>query len=110
MPLAQGITPRYHRSMKKSSRSAICGTLAMVLTSLIAPPVFAADGANRQKLVVLDIELTGDLGGPQFTAEHEARLRKESDLLREELRQSGLYTLLDLAPAQSLVTKLKSQQ
>jgi hypothetical protein len=96
--------------MKQPSRSGICGTLAIVLTGLIATPAFAAGSTGRPKLVVLDIELTGDLGGPQFTAEHETRLRKESDNLRQELRQSGLYAVVDVAPAEPLITKLKSQQ
>jgi hypothetical protein len=96
--------------MKQLSRSGICGTLAIVLTGLIATPAFAADSAGKPKLVVLDIELTGDLGGPQFTAEHETRLRKESDNLRQELRRTGLYTVVDLAPAEPLINKLKSQQ
>jgi hypothetical protein len=61
-------------------------------------------------LAVLDIELTGDLGGAQFAAEHEARLKMESDKLREELAHSGLYRLVDTAGAQTLITQLKSQQ
>jgi len=96
--------------MTRSTSPGICAALAIVLASLIATPSFAADSGGKPKLAVLDIELTGDLGGPKFTAEHETRLRKESDSLRQELRQSGLYTVLDLAPAEPLITKLKSQQ
>jgi hypothetical protein len=44
----------------------------------------------KPKLVVLNIELTGDLGGPQITAEHAARLKTESAILRRELESSGL--------------------
>jgi Protein of unknown function (DUF2380) len=83
-----------------------CGVLAI----LIAASSLAAAAPSKPKLVVLDIELTGDLGGPQFTAEHEARLRMESDELRQELERSGLYTIADSTPAQPLITKLKSQQ
>ncbi len=82
------------------------GTLAM-LAMLLAAPAFAAD---KPKLVVLDIELTGDTGGPAFAAEHEARLRMESDRLRQELQQTGLYDIIDVAPARPLITKLQSQQ
>jgi hypothetical protein len=88
-------------------------TLVIQIIAAIAAATCAADlpaQTNRPKLVVLDIELTGDLGGPQFTAAHEARLRMESDKLRQELGQSGLYTILDSAPAQALINKLKSQQ
>jgi hypothetical protein len=83
------------------------------MTIALATPAFAADmdaATNKPKLVVVDIELTGDLGGPKFTAEHEARLRMESDKLRQELGQSGLYVVVDSAPAHQLITKLKSQQ
>jgi hypothetical protein len=92
--------------MKHPILRGFCGALAI----LIAGSAFAAAAPDKPKLVVLDIELTGDLGGPKFTAEHEARLRMESDELRQELGQSGLYTVVDITPAQPLITKLKSQQ
>jgi hypothetical protein len=79
----------------------------LVVLALSAAPAFAAD---KPTLVVLDIELTGDTGGARFTAEHDARLKMESERLRQELQQSGLYVLVDPAPAQPLITKLKSQQ
>ena len=85
---------------------------AAILLSVVASAWPAnADGAHDiPKLVVLDIELTGDLGGPRFAAEHETRLRMESDKLRAELAQSHLYRVLDNAPAQALITRLRSQQ
>jgi hypothetical protein len=70
----------------------------------------AAPGGPRPKLVILDLELSGDLGGPEFKAEHETRLRMESARLRQELAASGLYQVLDNAPAQAQIDKLKSQQ
>jgi Protein of unknown function (DUF2380) len=85
----------------------VCGTLAIILAALVAVP---APALQKPTLVVLDIELTGDTGGPQFAAEHEARLRMESDKLRQELQLSGLYTVVDTAPAQPLIAKLQSQQ
>jgi hypothetical protein len=103
----------YHQMMKHRTLRALCGTLAITIAATVAAPTWAANphiATEKPKLVVLDIELTGDLGGPQFTAEHEARLRMESDKLRQELEQSGLYTLVDGTPAQPLITKLKSQQ
>jgi hypothetical protein len=87
--------------------------LAIVIAwvGLILPSarVVAAE-PDKPKLVVLDIELTGDLGGPQFAAEHAARLKKESDILRQQLANSGLYQIVDTTPAQALITRLKSQQ
>ena len=64
----------------------------------------------KPELVVLDIELTGDVGGPQFIAEHAARLKTESAILRRELENSGLYQVLDNTPALPLINRLESQQ
>jgi hypothetical protein len=84
---------------------------AVALTSLLSSfPVTAAPSHSKPKLVVLDIELTGDLGGPQFAVEHGARLKKESDLLRQQLADSGLYRIVDTTPAQAAIARLKSQQ
>jgi hypothetical protein len=85
----------------------IRGALAIIASALVAGPALAA---NKPTLVVLDIELTGDTGGPQFAQEHEVRLKMESDELRRDLQQSGLYTVIDAAPAQSLISKLTAQQ
>jgi hypothetical protein len=85
----------------------VCCTLAIVTAAAFAGPAFAA---KKPTLVVLDIELTGDTGGPQLAQEHDVRLKMESDRLREGLQQSGLYTVVSTAPAQPLITKLRSQQ
>ena len=53
--------------------------------------------------------MTGDTGGPQFAAEHTARLQMESDKLRHELGLSGLYRIVDTSPAQPLITTLAAQ-
>ncbi|HWJ34312.1 MAG TPA: DUF2380 domain-containing protein [Steroidobacteraceae bacterium] len=66
--------------------------------------------AKLPKLVVLDIELTGDLGGPDFTAEHDARLATESARLRQDLERTGMYRILDAGNAKSTIDRLKSQQ
>jgi hypothetical protein len=58
----------------------------------------------------LDIELTGDTGGPAFAAEHTARLQMASTRLREELRQAGHYHIVDLSPARGLLDELRSRQ
>ncbi len=94
--------------MNKLIACELCRTLAVFL--ITATPTIAAEVAHKPELVVLDIELTGDTGGPQFAAEHDARLHMESDTLRQELQQSGLYSVVDAAAAESLITKLKSQQ
>ncbi len=86
------------------------GAPPLVLLAVLG--LFGTAGAapSGLKLVVLDIELTGDLGGPEFTAEHTTRLKKESAILRGELAKSGLYQVLDNTPALPLIERLKSQQ
>jgi hypothetical protein len=83
---------------------------AMCLVALFATGTMAAAAPPPPRLVVLDIELTGDPGGPELRAEHEARLRMASARLRQELARSGLFRVSDTAPAQALIDKLKSQQ
>lgn len=61
------------------------------------------------KLVVLDVEITGDLGGAELAAEHQARLGLASGKLRESLAHTGLYQLLDTTPAETTIDELKSR-
>lgn len=72
------------------------------------PP--ASDATGLPTLVLLDLELTGDLGGPEFTAEHERRLKTETNRLREDLQRTGLYRILDPAAAQGTIDALRSRQ
>ena len=76
------------------------------------PPTAAAVGsaAEPPTLVVLDLELSGDLGGPELVQEHAARLVTESARLRADLAQSGLYRLIDNGPAQKAIDTRKGQQ
>lgn len=76
----------------------------------VATPVETRDAAPLPALAVLDLELSGDLGGPEFTAEHAARLRTESARLRGDLAATGLYRMVDMAPAQGTIDRLTSQQ
>lgn len=92
-----------------SKRAVLMGLLASI--GLLAPMTDLANATpEKTRLVVLDIELTGDLGGPQLTGEHAARLKTESTILRHELENSGLYQVLDNTPAEPLINQLQSQQ
>lgn len=73
--------------------------MAWATATLAAPP----------KLLVLDVELTGDDGGAAFASEHQARLTLASTKLRESLAHTGLYELVDSAPAQNTLDELKSR-
>jgi hypothetical protein len=59
--------------------------------------------------VVLDVELTGDLGGPELEAEHDARMKMASARLRENISRTGLYAVIDPAPAQDFIDQLASR-
>jgi uncharacterized protein DUF2380 len=89
-------------------RALLMGLLATI--GLLGLADLATAAPAKPQLVVLDIELTGDLGGPQLTAEHAARLRTESAILRRALEASGLYQVLDNTPALPLINQLESQQ
>jgi Protein of unknown function (DUF2380) len=83
--------------------------LLLCLALIICAAANSQGPAVPPKLVVLDVELTGDLGGAEFAAEHQARLNLASDKLRERLSHTGLYQLVDRASAQSDMDELKSQ-
>lgn len=83
--------------------------LALATAGAGVPLVATSDAAPPTRLAVLDVEIMGDLGGPKLAAEHEARLAMASARLRSELEASGLYQLVDNAPARDLIERLKSQ-
>jgi hypothetical protein len=74
------------------------------------PGPLAGHFVFKPRLAVLPLELTGDLGGADFAAEHATRLKIESDRLRRDLEGTALYEVVDAAPAQADIDKLKSQQ
>jgi PQQ-dependent catabolism-associated CXXCW motif protein len=80
-------------------------------TKVAAPqgPAARTDG-RLPALAILDLELTGDLGGPEFAAEHAERLKTESARLRQDLEGTGLYRILDNSAAQGMIDTLRSQQ
>jgi hypothetical protein len=83
--------------------------LSVLGLALIACAIVTNAASPEPKLVVLDVELTGDLGGPEFAAEHQARLNLASTRLRESLARTGLYQIVDNGPAQKTIDELKSQ-
>ncbi|MFL6605676.1 MAG: DUF3280 domain-containing protein [Steroidobacteraceae bacterium] len=73
-------------------------------------PAYNQISSQLPRLAVLDVELSGDLGGPGLASEHANRLNMASAKLRDELRRGGLFQLVDNTPAQELIATLKSQQ
>jgi hypothetical protein len=93
-------------------RSFVFGLALIAWANVIAA---ASPEENRQrpaipsKLVVLDVELSGDSGGPALASEHQARLTLAGTKLRESLAHTGLYQLVDSAPAQKTIDEMKSR-
>jgi Protein of unknown function (DUF2380) len=89
--------------------------LALALLACATVTVAASAEANTQrpaspsKLVVLDVELSGDVGGPELVPEHQARLKLATAKLRESLARTGRYQLVDNTAARSTIEKLRSQ-
>lgn len=79
---------------------------------MLACAAAARAGATPEapSLVVLDLELTGDTGGPELQAQHAARLELATRRLREGIAASGSHRVLDTAPAAQLIERLRSQQ
>lgn len=81
-----------------------------LLLGIAGTTSYAANNERPAKLVVLDIELTGDLGDANLAKDHEARLQLASARLRDRLANTGLYQLTDTTPANDLIDELKSRQ
>lgn len=73
-------------------------------------PVHKQLSSQLPRLAVLDVEISGDLGGPGFALEHANRLNMASAKLRDELGRGGHFQLVSNCPAQELIARLKSQQ
>lgn len=70
----------------------------------------AAAADHPVRLLVLDIELVGDLSDPNATADHARRLAMASEQLRAELARLGDYAIVDAAPARSRIDSLRAVQ
>jgi hypothetical protein len=71
----------------------------------------ASPGSSRPlRLLVLDVELAGDLGGPALSTEHETRLQMTSARLRSELAHTALFQIVDDSAVRDAIGELRSQQ
>jgi hypothetical protein len=88
----------------------------MVHMLLMASGAVAASGERASeshkplRLLVLDIELVGDLSDPALAREHEQRLERVSEQLRRELAQYTRYEIVDSMPASELIERLRGTQ
>jgi hypothetical protein len=84
--------------------------LSLVLMAAFGPAGVHAAQAEPIRLVVLDLELVGDLGDPALNAEHEVRLAKTSDQLRAELSRVPRYEVVDTTPAREMIEASRATQ
>ena len=95
--------------MKRAAILGLSLLLCATVTIAASPEANTQRSAIPPKLLVLDVELSGDLGGPEFAPMHRARLNLASARLRESLSRTGLYRLVDSAPAQGALDELRSR-
>ena len=91
--------------MKRPSVLGLALVACATVTAAASPEANTQRPAFTSKLVVLDVELSGDLVGPELAPVHQARLNLASAKLRESLSHTGLYQLVDSAPAQSTIRR-----
>jgi hypothetical protein len=95
--------------MKRQSILGVALVAWATVTVAASPEANTRHPASPSKLVVLDVELSGDLGGPELAPEHQARLQLATAKLRESLSRTGLYQLVDSTPARSTLDELRSR-
>jgi len=83
----------------------------LIAAAMAAGVALAAElEQERIPLLVLDIELVGDLGTGELAAEHAARIEKSSALLREELSRLNAYRIIDATPVQAAIDSARATQ
>jgi len=85
-------------------------TFLIALLALASPHFATAQPSQKTKLLVLDIELVGDLSDASLASTHEQRIRSVSTLLRQELSQLPAYEIVDSAPASEHIESLRAVQ
>src|SRR5688500_17240938 len=78
----------------------------LVLLALTPFHLSAAEPKHRSKLLVLDLELVGDLGDASLANTHEERIRVVSNLLRQELSALPAYEIVDATPANERIRSI----
>lgn len=81
--------------------------LLLLLAACLLPA--HAQAAEAPALAVLDVELVDDHLNPATVADQQRRLAEAGEQLRRELAATGVYRVVDLAPAAPLVERLRGQ-
>jgi hypothetical protein len=83
---------------------------AIVVLARVPASAQQPAASRLRTLAVLDVELLDDHGNPETQAAQVVRLRAAGTQLRRELAERGLYRLVDTAPAQPVIDRLRSEQ
>jgi hypothetical protein len=95
----------------KRFRCAAATLLVFLALDAFLPAHFAAaESSHRIKLLVLDLELVGDLSDASLAGTHAERIRSVSKLLRQELSQLPTYEVVDAAPVKEHIDSLRALQ
>ncbi|MFO7305107.1 MAG: DUF3280 domain-containing protein [Gammaproteobacteria bacterium] len=87
-----------------------CALFSLLVALCALVPASAAETHRPVKLLVLDLELVGDVGDPALEQVHERRTREMSELLRRELARVPRYEIVDSTPAQERIETLRAVQ
>ncbi len=104
--MAHMISPNRRRTLRSVCTFALVAATGLLAT---AQPAVAPAGPVRS-LTVIDFELVDDQNNPLTKAAQIVRLRQATVQLRQELSERRLYSVVDPAPAQALLEKLRGQQ
>ena len=84
--------------------------LSLLLWGALGPAGAHAAEVEPIRLLVLDLEIIGDLTDPVSNAEHQDRLARTSEQLRAELSRVPRYEVVDAAPAREMIESLRATQ
>jgi hypothetical protein len=125
-----GVVRKFGWSLARlRDRWGVCGgrdqrnsTLATVYRKLLPPPALvmilvallpAMARADAPSIAVLPFEIeddTLDQGGPSDVPAQQRRLLAVADIVRQQLAQSGRYTVVDNAPAATLIAQAQARE
>jgi hypothetical protein len=88
------------------------GIFALLALAACLPfPALAAGPEEQGKtLVIMDVELDGDLDDPTRVDDWRRRLTTINAALRQDIAKTGLYTVVDATPAADLMNTLRQRK
>ncbi|RTZ42421.1 DUF2380 domain-containing protein [Candidimonas sp. SYP-B2681] len=98
-------------SLNKRHASMLSAARTLCAAALIgyAPFICATDEPQKHSIAIMDFELIDNTGESAKDAEQKRRLAMISQQLREAIAENQLYTVVDNAPAASLIAELQKR-